>query len=54
MDFSSRPDLRIQLFDWPPNEIEERAKAAKLDMGVGLFKNISGLRRVPFFKLASR
>jgi DNA-binding transcriptional LysR family regulator len=47
-----QPGMRVQLFDGPPNEIEERIKAGKLDMGVGLFKNIPDLRRVPFFSFA--
>ncbi|HEY4009742.1 MAG TPA: LysR family transcriptional regulator [Acidobacteriaceae bacterium] len=46
------PNLRVEIFDGPPHEIEERLKANKLDMGVGLFKNVPDLRRVPFFSFA--
>jgi LysR family carnitine catabolism transcriptional activator len=47
-----RPDLRVRLFDGWLNEIEQRVQAGKLDMGVGIFKNASGVGRVPFFSFA--
>lgn len=47
-----RPDLRVRLFDGWLGEIEQRVQAGKLDMGVGLFKNVPGLRKVPFFSFA--
>lgn len=47
-----RPDLRVRLFDGWLNEIEQRVQAGKLDMEVGIFKNASGVRRVPFFSFA--
>jgi LysR family transcriptional regulator, carnitine catabolism transcriptional activator len=47
-----RPDLRVRLFDGSLNEIEQLVQAGKLDMGVGLFKNAPGLRKVPFFSFA--
>lgn len=47
-----RPDLRVRLFDGSLNEIEQRVQTGKLDMGVGLFKNSPGIRKVPFFSFA--
>jgi len=47
-----RPDLRIRLFDGWLDEIQQRVHAGKLDMGVGIFKNSSGVRRNPFFSFA--
>ncbi len=47
-----RPDLHVRLFDGWLNEIEQRVQAGKLDMGVGIFKNAPGVRRVPFFSFA--
>ena len=47
-----RPDLRVRLFDGLPGEIEQRVLSGKLDIGLGLFKNAPGLRRVPFFSFA--
>jgi LysR family carnitine catabolism transcriptional activator len=47
-----RPDLRVRLFDGWLNEIEQRVQAGKLDMGVGIFKNAPGVRRVPCFSFA--
>jgi LysR family carnitine catabolism transcriptional activator len=47
-----RPDLRIRLFDGWLDEIQTRVQAGKLDMGVGIFKNSSGMRRSPLFHFA--
>jgi LysR family carnitine catabolism transcriptional activator len=47
-----RPDLQVRLFDGWLDEIERRVLSGKLDMGVGLFKNAPGLRRVPSFSFA--
>lgn len=47
-----RPDLRVRLFDGSLNEIEQHVQNGKLDIGVGLFKNAPGIRRVPFFSFA--
>lgn len=45
-----RPYLRIQLFDGLLDEIEQRVQSGDLDIGVGIFKNSSGVRRSPFFR----
>ena len=47
-----RPDLHIRLFDGWLDEIQQRVQAGKLDMGVGIFKNSSGVKRSPFFRFA--
>ncbi|WP_433983133.1 LysR substrate-binding domain-containing protein [Tunturiibacter empetritectus] len=47
-----RPDLHIRLFDGWLDEIQQRVQAGKLDMGVGIFKNSSGMRRSPLFRFA--
>jgi DNA-binding transcriptional LysR family regulator len=47
-----RPDIPIRLFDGWLDEIQQRVQAGKLDMGVGIFKNSSGVVRSPFFRFA--
>jgi len=47
-----RPDLHVRLFDGWLDEIQQRVQAGKLDIGVGIFKNSSGVRRSPFFRFA--
>ncbi len=47
-----RPDLHIRLFDGWLDEIQQRVQSGKLDMGVGIFKNSSGVKRSPFFRFA--
>lgn len=47
-----RPDLRVRLFDGSLNGILRRVEAGKLDFGVGIFKRVSGVRRVPFFRFS--
>jgi LysR family carnitine catabolism transcriptional activator len=44
--------VRVRLFDGWLDEIQQRVQAGQLDMGVGLFKNSSGVRRSPFFRFA--
>jgi len=44
------PGLHIRLFDGWLDEIQQRVQSGKLDMGVGLFKNSSVVRRSPFFR----
>jgi LysR family carnitine catabolism transcriptional activator len=46
------PDLHIRLFDGWLDEIQQRVQSGKLDMGVGIFKNSSVVRRSPFFSFA--
>lgn len=47
-----RPDLRIRLFDAGLSAIERRIEAGKLDLGLGIFKRMPGIRRVPFFRFS--
>ena len=47
-----RPDLRIRLFDADLSAIARRIEAGKLDFGLGIFKRMPGLRRVPFFRFS--
>ncbi len=46
------PGLHIRLFDGWLDEIQQRVQSGKLDMGVGLFKNSSVVRRSPFFRFS--
>jgi DNA-binding transcriptional LysR family regulator len=46
---SQRPDLRIRLFDADLATILKKVEAGKLDIGLGIFKSVPGLRRTPFF-----
>jgi LysR family carnitine catabolism transcriptional activator len=47
-----RPDLRIQVFDGELSAIERRVEAGKLDFGLGIFKKLPGMRRLPFFRFS--
>jgi DNA-binding transcriptional LysR family regulator len=47
-----RPNLRIRLFDGWVDEIQQRVQSGNLDMGLGLFKNFSGVRRSPLFRFS--
>jgi LysR family carnitine catabolism transcriptional activator len=49
---SQRRDLRIKLFDADLNTIMRRVEAGKLDMGLGIFKPVPGVRRMPFFRFS--
>jgi LysR family transcriptional regulator, carnitine catabolism transcriptional activator len=49
---SQRPDLRIRLFDADQATILKRVEAGKLDMGLGIFKSVPGVRRTPFFRFS--
>jgi DNA-binding transcriptional LysR family regulator len=49
---SQRPDLRIRLFDADLATILKRIEAGKLDMGLGIFKSVPGVRRSPFFRFS--
>lgn len=46
------PDLHIRLFDGWLDEIQQRVQSGKLDMGVGIFKNSSVVRRSLLFRFA--
>ncbi len=49
---SQRPDLRIRVFDADLMTIMRRVEAGKLDMGLGIFKSVPGVRRMPFFRFS--
>jgi LysR family transcriptional regulator, carnitine catabolism transcriptional activator len=50
-EFRSRqPDMHIRLFDANLNTILKRVEAGKLDIGLGIFKTVPGLRRTAFFR----
>ncbi len=45
-----RPDLRVRLFDADQDTVLRQVQSGKLDMGVGLFKSVPGVKRVLFFR----
>jgi len=45
-----RPELRVRLFDADQDTVLRQVQTGKLDVGVGLFKNVQGVKRVPFFR----
>lgn len=47
-----RPELQIVVFDATLGVIARRIAAGKLDLGIGLFNKMPGLRRVPFFRFS--
>ena len=47
-----RPDLRITLFDADIATIMRKVEAGDLDLGLGFFKSMPGVRRTPFFRFS--
>ena len=47
-----RPDLRIQLFDADLPTLIKMVEAGTLDMSLGIFKAMAGVRREPFFRFS--
>lgn len=47
-----RPDVRIQLFDAELPTLIKMVEAGKLDMSLGIFKPMAGMRREPFFRFS--
>jgi DNA-binding transcriptional LysR family regulator len=47
-----RPDLRIQLFDADLPTLKKMVETGKLDMSIGIFKGMVGVRREPFFRFS--
>jgi DNA-binding transcriptional LysR family regulator len=47
-----RPDLHVRLFDGGLSGILRRVQNGKLDFGLGIFKRVPGVRRVPFFRFS--
>lgn len=47
-----RPDVRIQLFDAELPTLIKMIESGKLDMSLGIFKAMPGVRREPFFRFS--
>ena len=47
-----RPNVRIQLFDADLPTLIKMIEAGKLDMSLGIFKAMAGIRREPFFRFS--
>jgi DNA-binding transcriptional LysR family regulator len=47
-----RPEVRIQLFDADLPTLIKMVEAGKLDMSLGVFKAMPGVRREPFFRFS--
>jgi DNA-binding transcriptional LysR family regulator len=47
-----RPDLSIRLFDGDLDAVAKRVAAGKLDLGLGVFGRVPGIRGVPFFRFS--
>jgi len=48
----THPNLQVQLFDGNLRAIAGRVEANKLDLAVGIFDRMPGIRRVPFFRFS--
>jgi LysR family transcriptional regulator, carnitine catabolism transcriptional activator len=47
-----RPDLRIQLYDADLPTLMKMVETGRLDMSIGIFKGMVGVRREPFFRFS--
>lgn len=47
-----RPELRVRLFDADQDTVLREVQAGRLDAGVGVFKGVPGVRRVPVFRFS--
>src|SRR5579863_9034905 len=47
-----RPEVRIQLFDADLPTLISMVESGKIDMSLGIFKTIPGVRREPFFRFS--
>jgi LysR family carnitine catabolism transcriptional activator len=47
-----RPDLRIRLIDGNLGTISRRVETGKLDLGLGVFEDMAGLRTEPLFRFS--
>jgi DNA-binding transcriptional LysR family regulator len=47
-----RPDVRVHLFDGNVATLEEKVQAGALDIALGIFGPVAGLRRTPFFRFS--
>ena len=49
---AERPEVRIEVFDADPATVLQKVRAGTLDMGLGSFKNVPGIRRTLFFRFS--
>jgi LysR family transcriptional regulator, carnitine catabolism transcriptional activator len=49
---SLRPDVQVLLFDGNVASLEEQVQAGALDIALGIFAPIAGVRRTPFFRFS--
>jgi LysR family carnitine catabolism transcriptional activator len=49
---AERPEVRIEVFDADPATVLQKVRAGTLDMGLGSFKNMPGIRRTLFFRFS--
>jgi DNA-binding transcriptional LysR family regulator len=47
-----RPDVHIRLFDGNRSTVARRVTAGKVDLGLGIFGRMPGVRRAPFFRFS--
>jgi LysR family transcriptional regulator, carnitine catabolism transcriptional activator len=47
-----RPDVRVQLYDADLPTLIGMVESGKLDMSLGIFKSMAGVRREPFFRFS--
>ena len=49
---AERPEVRIEVFDADPATVLQKVRAGTLDMGLGSFNNMPGIRRTLFFRFS--
>lgn len=49
---AERHEVRIEVFDADPATVLQKVRAGTLDMGLGSFKNMPGIRRTLFFRFS--
>jgi len=49
---AERPEVRIEVFDGDPATVLQKVRAGTLDMGLGSFNNMPGIRRTLFFRFS--
>jgi LysR family carnitine catabolism transcriptional activator len=49
---AERPEVRIEVFDGDPATVLQKVRAGALDMGLGSFNNMPGIRRTLFFRFS--
>jgi LysR family transcriptional regulator, carnitine catabolism transcriptional activator len=48
----SRPELRVRVYDADQDAVLREVQSGRLDAGVGVFKTVRGVRRVPVFRFS--